>query len=132
MTRINADIDPSTLHRRHLIAELREITMVPAALKRSLRTKSKEDILRSIPKTYTLGTGHVRFFYDKQKFLANRFMKLIAEMERRAYSPDRLRITAFNGFDPEFNNDWKATDAANALVQSRINERIQQKRHLYT
>ena len=49
MTRINSDIDPKLLTRVHLVAELREITMVPAALRRSLRTKSPDDIIKSIP-----------------------------------------------------------------------------------
>ena len=29
MTRINSDLDPKRLKRMHLVAELREITMVP-------------------------------------------------------------------------------------------------------
>ena len=132
MTRINADIDPVTLHRRHLIAELREITMVPAALTRALRTKSKEEILKSVPKKFTLGTGHVRFFYDKQTFLYYRFKQLIKEMQKRGYSPSIIRMFAFWDFDKEFNNNWTATAEDNQLVQKRIDERKAQKPHLYT
>ena len=132
MTRINADLDPKTLHRRHLVAELREITMVPAALRRALRTKTKKDILGSIPQKYTLGAGHVRFFYDKQWFLIRRFLKLTDEMERRGYTPDTLRVMAHIGFDVEFNNDWNASHEDNQLVQARINERVAQKPYLYT
>ena len=132
MTRINADIDPVTLHRRHLVAELREITMVPAALKRALRTKTKDAILKSIPEKFTLNTGHVRFFYDKQSFLKGRFCKLVGGMQRRGYLPDTLRFTSFVGFDDEFNKEWKAGADDNLLVQKRINERIAQKPHLYT
>jgi deoxyribonuclease (pyrimidine dimer) len=131
MTRINADIDPKTLHRRHLIAELREITMVPAALKRALRTKSKNEILESISEKFTLGSGHVRFFYDKQRFLMERFMKLTEEMRRRGYAPDHGRVMAFIGFDKEFNKNWAASSEDNQLVQARIDERKQQKPHLY-
>lgn len=131
MTRINANIDPKTLHRRHLVAELREITMVPAALRRALRTKSKEDVLKSIPDKFTLGRGHVTFFYNKQRFLMRRFMKLSHEMERRGYAPDRGRVMAFIGFGAEFNSDWAATDVDNTIVQTRIDFRISQKPHLY-
>ena len=131
MTRINANIDPATLHRRHLVAELREITMVPAALKRALRTKTKDAILASIPKKFTLGTGHVRFFYDKQEFLRVRFHNLVREMKSRGYSPDVFRSNAFWDFDPEFRNDWQSSADDNALVQERINLRISQKPHLY-
>jgi len=72
MTRINADIDPSLLERRHLVAELREIAMVPASLKRSRRTLTPESILPRIPKEFTLNSGHVLFFYDKIEFLRRR------------------------------------------------------------
>lgn len=131
MTRINSDIDPSTLSRLHLIAELREITMVPAALTRSLRTRSADTVLRSVPKAFTLNAGHVKFFYDKQAFLRRRFSRLISEMERRGYSPDKTRIEAFNGFTPEWNNDWSSTAVDDELVKERIALRISQKPHLY-
>ena len=131
MTRINANIDPSTLHRRHLVAELREITMIPAALERSLRTKTRADVLASIPKKFTLGTGHVRFFYDKQEFLRVRFNTLVREMHKRGYNPDIMRSNAFWDFDPEFGNDWQASADDNALVQKRFDERKAQKPHLY-
>lgn len=131
MTRINSDIDPKSLKRMHLIAELREITMVPAALKRSLRTKAKQDILNSIPKTFTLNAGHVKFFYNKQAFLHRRFNRLATEMERRGYTPDWARAQAFYGFDQEFYNDWTAGQSDNDIVHERIKLRISQKPHLY-
>ena len=131
MTRINSDIDPKTLKRMHLLAELREITMVPAALKRSMRTKSAVSILKSIPKKLTLNTGHVKFFYDKQSFLRYRFDRLADEMERRGYTPDRERKQAFYGFGAEWNTHWEATQEDNDLIQQRIDLRISQKPHLY-
>lgn len=131
MTRVNADLDPRTLKRLHLLAELREITMVPAALRRSLRTIEPNDIKKNIPKKFVLSTGHVRFFYDKLTFLINRFFKLIEEMERRGFNPDHDRIIAFAGFDDMWYNDWIPTDEDNKLIIARINERIAQKPHLY-
>lgn len=131
MTRVNANIDPKNLKRMHLIAEYREITMVPAALRRSMRTKSKQDILASIPKQFTLNAGHVKFFYNKQGFLIKRFNALVAELKRRGYKYDMSRADAFLGFDDEFNCNWTATAEDNALVQERINLRISQKPHLY-
>lgn len=131
MTRINADLDPKKLKRMHLFAELREITMVPASLQRSLRTREPSDILKGIPKSFTLNKGHVSFFYNKQQFLINRFIKLADEMERRGYTPDRSRIVAFAGFDTMWNGTWTATAEDNAIVEERINLRISQKPHLY-
>lgn len=131
MTRINSDIDPRTLKRMHLVAELREITMVPAALRRSLRTKSVASILKSIPNKFTLNAGHVTFFYDKQAFLHRRFTRLATEMERRGYRPDWQRAQAFYGLDSVWMNDWASTPVDDTIVIDRINLRIAQKPHLY-
>lgn len=131
MTRINADLDPKTLKRMHLLAELREITMVPASLRRSLRTRMQNDILRSISKQFTLNTGHVKFFYNKLQFLQNRFDRLVAEMQARGYTPDTSRKEAFLGFDNVWYGDWESTPADDAIVTERINLRIAQKPHLY-
>lgn len=131
MTRINADINPRELKRAHLIAEYREITMVPASLRRSLRTKTKEEVLASIPKEFTLNAGHVKFFYDKQLFLKGRFLRLCQEMERRGYKFDHMRGLAFSGFDHDFYCDWHSTDKDDDIVRERIALRISQKPHLY-
>lgn len=131
MTRINADIDPKLLKRMHLLAELREITMIPAALSRSLMTSSKLIVLSRIPKKFTLNTGHVKFFYNKLEFLKNRFDRLADEMERRGYNPDRNRRTAFDGFADIFYNDWQSSDQDDDIVHERIALRISQNPHLY-
>lgn len=131
MTRINADIDPRLLHRLHLLAELREITMVPAALKRSRKTRTDHAILAGIPKQFCLNTNHVLFFYDKIGFLQKRFNKLCDEMERRGYVPDRDRSIAFKYWADTWYGDWVATDDDNKLVMDRILFRISQKPHLY-
>ena len=131
MTRINSNLDPKVLKRAHLLAELREITMVPASLRRSLRTIPAGKVKQSIPKSFTLNQGHVKFFYDKLGFLQKRFGKLADEMERRGYTPDRSRIAAFDGFDAMWYNDWQSTKEDDDLVTERINLRISQKPHLY-
>ena len=52
MTRINI-IPVQELYDQHLIAEYREITMVPAALKRTLKSKAGLNYSK-IPNNYTL------------------------------------------------------------------------------
>ena len=71
---VGPDIDPKKLKRMHLVAELREITMVPASLRRSLQTRKPKDIRLGIPSEFTLNKGHVTFFYDKLGFLIKRFI----------------------------------------------------------
>lgn len=131
MTRVNADIDPSELKRPHLLAELRELTMVPASLKRSLKTKTTQEVLKNIPQNFTLNKGHVTFFYNKLTFLQKRFDKLCEEMIQRGYAPDYTRRKAFDGFDDLWYNDWIATEEDNNIVRQRIAQRITEKPHLY-
>ena len=131
MTRINSDLDPKKLKRMHLVAELREITMIPASLRRSIKTRKSEDITKGIPTEFTLNKGHVTFFYNKLNFLIKRFNKLADEMERRGYTPDRTRVTAFDGFDKQWYGDWTSNDTDDNIVIDRINFRISQKPHLY-
>ena len=89
MTRINI-ISVSELYDQHLIAEYREITMVPAALKRTLSSKKGLDESK-IPINYTLNKGHVYFFYNKGEYLFKRYQQIIDEMKKRGFKPDIKR-----------------------------------------
>ena len=80
MTRINI-VEPSELTDQHLIAEYREIFMIAGSLKRTLMSKTGYDKSK-VPKKYTLNKGHVYFFYNKGKYLNNRYQKLILELEK--------------------------------------------------
>jgi len=131
MTRINSNLSPKVLKRAHLIAEIREIIMVPAALRKSLRTISVHRILETIPTHFTLNKGHVKFFYNKLRFLQLRFDCLADEMERRGYTPNRARRAAFDGFDSIWYQNWESTLIDDAIVEQRIAHRISQKPHLY-
>ena len=129
MTRINI-IPVSELADQHLIAEYREITMVPAALKRTLRSKvglRKE----KISKRYTLNTGHVYFFYDKGLYLNNRYQEIIAEMKLRGFKPDPNRKFPKDVFPKHLYNDWMPTVEDQNIVRKRIEERISQKPNWY-
>jgi deoxyribonuclease (pyrimidine dimer) len=68
MIRINI-IPVAELMDQHLIAEYREITMVPVSFTRTLSSKTGLDY-RKIPKSYILNKGHVYFFYDKGFYLS--------------------------------------------------------------
>ncbi len=131
MTRINSGVDPKELHRRHLIAEYREITMVPAALRRSLLTRKQNDILNKVPKEFTLNKGHVSFFYNKLGYLIDRFHRLVYEMQQRGYTTNIDRVASFTGFPEEFYGQWQETPIARHIILERINARKAQKPHLY-
>ena len=130
MTRINI-IPPKELYDQHLIAEYREITMVPAALSRTLN--SKAGLIRSkIPKNYTLNKGHVYFFYNKGKYLDNRYNELIVEMKNGGFIPDENRLFPKQIFiDNNLYYDWEPSDIDMQVIRLRIKQKIKQKPDWY-
>tara|TARA_R110000803_G_scaffold118943_1_gene187258 strand:- start:134 stop:541 length:408 start_codon:yes stop_codon:yes gene_type:complete len=129
MTRINI-IPTSELTDQHLIAEYREITMVPGSLKRTL--KSKAGLRREkISERYTLNTGHVYFFYDKGKYLNNRYTEIVQQMKDRGFNPDPKRKFPKEVFPKELYNDWMPSLDEQRIVRQRIQEKINMKPEWY-
>ena len=134
MTRINL-VNVADLADQHAFSEWREIKMIPPALTRSLKTKSQKEVLSSIPRKYTLNTGHVSFFYDKMQFLHRRYIELTEELKNRDYNisehdPDLIFLS---GSPVEFLKDWEPTKddiqvSVERIVQ-RLNERPDWYRH---
>jgi deoxyribonuclease (pyrimidine dimer) len=131
MTRINSDVDPKTLMDQHLMAEYRELPMVLASLRRSLKTQSEREILKKIPPRFTLNKGHVLFFYNKLTFLANRYARIVDELINRGYNLDQNRTLDLNNIPSTFFNNWTATPADNAVLEQRICEKIAMKPSWY-
>lgn len=131
MTRINADYELKKLMDQHLMAEYRELPMVIAALKRSLRTQPVNTVLKKIPNSFTLNSGHVTFFYNKLTFLSRRYDRLIIELKERGYKLDSERKLDFTGIPEVFFKDWQAREKDNLVVEARINEKIQMKPQWY-
>ncbi len=130
MTRINL-LNPRELYDQHLMAEYREIFMIPAALKRSLRSK-KGFNPKDIPPEFTLGHGHVKFFYDKGKYLAQRYQTIKAELKRRGYKLDPKRIFPKDIFlKNKLYGNWNPSDKDLALIRKRLAQKIAQKPHWY-
>jgi deoxyribonuclease (pyrimidine dimer) len=133
MTRINL-VHVKDLADQHLFAEWREIKMVPAALRRSLKTRNKGDILAGVPQRYTLNKGHVTFFFNKMKFLTERYKSLTAELVKREYNinaEDDFRVF-YGDLPPEFSVvEWQPNDVDKAINIERILLRISEKPQLY-
>ena len=130
MTRINL-VNPRELYDQHLMAEYREIFMIPAALKRSLKSE-KGFNPKDIPPEFRLGRGHVKFFYDKGKYLAERYGKLKAELKRRGYKLDEKRLFPKNIFvRNNLFGDWSPSGKDLALIRKRLAQKIAQKPHWY-
>ena len=124
MTRINV-LPPKVLTDQHLIAEYRELPMVSASLLRSIKSKNGLVLMNG---NYTLNKGHVTFFYNKGKFLYNRYHLLIDEMKQRGFSPDPDRRC---NFEPYISNDlfhdWEPDLDSYAINASRLLEKVHMK-----
>ena len=82
MTRINL-VDPKQLTYKHLLAEYKELPRVfTHILKAHKAGKTIDDY--KLPERYTIGKGHVTFFYNKAHYLWWRWENicLTLEMER--------------------------------------------------
>ena len=130
MTRINL-VPPEELSDQHLVAEYREIFMVGSSLQRSLRSPNWEKTKESIPKKFTLNKGHVKFFYDKGKYLSERYDVLIKEMKRRKMRPDPSRTFKKEQWPDELFNTWKPNDYDLKVVRTRIHMKIKLKPDWY-
>ena len=130
MTRINI-IPPSELTDQHLVAEYRELLMVPGSLRKTLRSKKGYDPTR-VSKKFTLNTGHVYFFYNKGKYLHDRYQGLINEMKARGMNPDPNRTFPHELFkENNLYHDWIPTIEEQKIVRKRIAERIAAKPKWY-
>lgn len=121
MTRINT-INPVDLLDQHLFIEFREITRI-ATMHRAL--KNSEQV-----REYVLGSGHMKFFYDKGLFLAKRLVALQAELDRRArvsYTPKTYK-QHIDGY----HNDWLPTFDAHAANIMRLHEKLCMRPSFYT
>jgi len=130
MTRINL-VDPVELSNQHLIAEYREIFMVGSALQRSIKSRNWENVRSNLPSTFTLNTGHVKFFYNKGRYLHKRYKLLVKEMKRREMRPDPDRQFKKDQFPRGFYKDWSPGPKDIEAIRQRIQEKINQKPDWY-
>jgi|TARA_B110000908_G_scaffold14285_1_gene16367 deoxyribonuclease (pyrimidine dimer) len=123
MTRINI-IPTEELADQHLVAEYREMFMVGSALQRSIKSPNWEKNKKTWPETFTLNSGHVKFFYNKGEYLHKRYNELVSEMKRRGMKPDPTRVFKREQWPDELYLDWEPTETEQLIVRQRIQERI--------
>ena len=126
MTRINC-IPVQELSDRHLVAEYYELPRVFRLARDYWRriTSAIADPEPDLPAKYTMGKGHVRFFYDKLEYLVRRQQSLITEMICRGYKPafrDASKLAV--GMPGQLYNDWTPSDEDMAINRQRIAERL--------
>lgn len=127
MTRINV-VPVSELHQKHLGAEYREIIRV-FALVRNMQKKYKtiSEFIRAekVPMQYVLGTGHVKFFYNKLGYILKRYHQLTNEMVRRGYSPNPVPDSSLvDEVDEKWFGEYTPTTIALEINCKRIQDRL--------
>ena len=119
MTRINL-VDPSELSDKHLTAEKHEITRVFGLARKAQYEMHK----KKQPSAYTLGTGHVLFFYDKLKFVSDRYYLLCTEMRKRGFNCTQIpEKDLHQGIEKHMFWGYNPTPEALAINRQRIKER---------
>jgi hypothetical protein len=122
MTRINSGISVSSLIDSHLFSEYRELKRIPNTI------SSGKAVVKDIPKVYSLGKGHVKWYYPRLKYLHKRSDALYQELLRRGYDVEDYS-SCFQSLPPELYNDWDDTEAKPILAE-RIKERLQTMKNL--
>jgi deoxyribonuclease (pyrimidine dimer) len=113
MTRINVGILPEELPNKLLIAEHREIKRIPNVV------KSGKFSLANQPKSFTLGTGHVKFLYSRLLYLRKRYEAIYAECLKRGFNVTNY-ISAWDGAPEELMQDYVPTHRDRSLIIERI------------
>lgn len=117
MTRISVGVRAIELCDAHLIKERIELLRIPNAI------KSGKAVVKNIPHKFTLGTGHVKFFYDKLGYLQQRYIELTAECIERDF-----KITdfsdSFKDLPPNLCNNYEETEQDRLIVVDRVNDRL--------
>ena len=116
MTRINVGIPPTELINQHLIAEHREIKRIPNCI-----AKGKYN-MEGIPDKFKLGTGHVKFFYDKLLYLKKRYISLYNECIKRGFNVQNY-ISAWDNVPQKLMNDYRVKANDCRIIRQRINDR---------
>jgi hypothetical protein len=117
MTRISVGVRAVELCDAHLIKERIELLRIPNAI------KSGKAVVKDIPKKFTLGTGHVKFFYDKIGYLHHRYLELTAECIERDFNITDFS-DSFKGVSSTLCNDYIETEDDRRIVVDRVNERL--------
>lgn len=125
MTRINVGIHPKYLVDQHLIAEIKEIPQLLGQLTRSLACGTATNL----PTRFTLGKGHVKFFYNKLSYLDNRFNVLREEANKRGFNINAsIDLSAYPSW---CKNDYVEQPVDEFILIDRISSKLKSKPNFY-
>ena len=88
MTRLNV-VPVSELTQPEIAGEWKEYPRLFTLVRnRAAKGHTPQTMIKEIPTSYTLGKGHVKFFYDKIAYAVQRYTDLCNEMLERGYNPN--------------------------------------------
>ena len=79
--------------------------------------------MNGMPDKFKLGTGHVKFFYNKLFYLFTRYLELYVECRKRGFNVQDYR-NAWKNVPKELMGNYIPTENDRKLVQKRINEKL--------
>lgn len=124
MTRINV-VPVTELTDKHLLAEYREL---PRVFRAARKWSKGGGLVSTLPDSYRVGKGHVKFFYQHLQFCYLRQKDLYAECKRRGFDvklkPNRGYLIA--DAPSHLCRDYKPTKEALRLNRQRINQRLKE------
>lgn len=82
----------------------------------------KQKEIKDIPDSFRMGTGHVKFFYDKLGYLKRRYEEIYKECIDRGFNVTYYG-SAWDGVPQHLMNDWQPTEESIFLIRQRIAER---------
>lgn len=126
MTRINL-VPPSCLSDKHLLAEYRELPRIFTAVEK-IYTSGGSLKDHDIPLAYKLGTGHVKFFYNKLLWLCLRYESIFMELKCRGVNLNRdmyrsIRCSAASMLSDSEQIEWYPTIQDIYLNMARLVKR---------
>ena len=108
---------PSNLTDKHLIAEHREIKRIPNCI-----VKGRYN-MKGQPDKFTLGTGHVKFFYNRCGYLLERYNQIYTECKNRGFNVTNYS-EAWDGVPKEMMGNYSPTQNDIDIIEERIAERL--------
>lgn len=129
MTRINL-VRPDQLSDQHLLAEYREL---PRIVNDWSHRSTDKSFYKGIPPKYVLGTGHVKFFRNKIKFLVKRHKDIVKECLKRNFKIAKTNeLTSISLIDLDTRQiEYAPSKEEIEISKERINLKIQQKPKWY-
>ena len=124
MTRINLHMPIAQMTNEHIFAEYREMSRVPNTVIKRLHKTPLHKLIKEVPKEFKMGTGHVKYFYDKLLYLKKRHYDLHDAVISNGYKlSEDLRNVWDQDLPIELMNDINP-DKPKKILIDRIIERI--------